>query len=176
MNFLSIDTFKSHEPRRANEIIFFLQTEYAAVMMYLPFFICGIISTVLSMVWFGPLFGKKYRTYCDSTPEKEKEMCNDPVKKANMQKKMMKSAAIAFIMSILTAGTLSGAIGAGKELYGVEGIMAATLIPFFNWLGFVVPPTLGMVLWDNKKWGQWFLIASFWLVYMVLAGFVIVYL
>jgi hypothetical protein len=145
-------------------------------MQYILLIVCGVISTGLGMAWFGPLFGKKYREYCGVTPEMEKELSNDPHKKSQMQREMMQSAAIAFVASILTAFMLSGAIGAGKVLYGVGGIQAAVLIPFFNWLGFVVPPTLGMVLWEKKKWGHWFLIASFWLVYMILVGIVLVYL
>ncbi len=145
-------------------------------MQLLPFLLCGVISVALGMFWFGPLFGKQYRVYCGMTPEMEKAMCSDPVKKAAMNKMMMRSAVIAFVVSIFCAFTLSGAIGAGKVMYGVDGIMAATVVPFFNWLGFVVPPTLGMVLWEQKKWGHWLLVAGFWLVYMVLAGLVIVYM
>ncbi len=145
-------------------------------MEYIQFLICGVISVALGMLWFGPLFGKQYMKYCGVTDEMQKEMSSNPAKKAEMNAQMMRGAAIAFVANILTAVMLSGAIGAGQSLYNISDLHAALFVPFFNWLGFVVPPTLGMVLWENKKWGHWFLIAAFWLVYMVLAGLVIVYL
>lgn len=138
--------------------------------------LCPVISIILGSLWFGPLFGKRYRAYCGMTPEMEKAILSDPVQKASMNKMMMKSMILAFFSSLLLAFSLSGAITAGKLIYGVTGIYAALLIPFFNWLGFVVPPTLGMVLWENKKWGHWFLVSGFWLVYMCLCGLLLVFL
>jgi|SRR5581483_10516393 len=140
-------------------------------MNNLLFLACGVISTVLGMIWFGPLFGKQYRKYCGVTPEMERAIRNDP--KAKTQ--MMKSAAIAFVASVFMAYMLSGLIETGQIFYHVSNLAAAVAVPIFMWFGFVVPPTLGMVLWENKKWGHWFLVASFWLVYMVLAGCLIVY-
>lgn len=55
----------------------------------------------------------------------------------------------------------------------VSGIMGGLQAGWWNWLGFVAPTTVGMVLWEGKPWKLWIITAGFYLLSLLLMGVIL---
>ena len=58
--------------------------------------------------------------------------------------------------------------------WGVFDVIGAIELAFWLWIGFVVPVTLGVVLWEGKSVKLFFINAGYWLVSMVVASVILV--
>ncbi len=97
-------------------------------------------SFVIGMLWFSPsLFGKAWMKEAGLT---EKEM-------RKHKSGMMQKFGIAFLGALVMAYVLAHFIAYATEGYATlgEGLLTA----FWAWLGFIVPVTSGMVLWEGKS-------------------------
>ncbi|MBS3070095.1 DUF1761 domain-containing protein [Candidatus Micrarchaeota archaeon] len=97
-------------------------------------------SFVIGMLWYSPsLFGKTWMKEAGLT---EKEM-------RKHKKGMAQKFGIAFLGGLAMAYVLAHFIAYATEGYPTlgDGLLAA----FWAWLGFVVPVTSGMVLWEGKS-------------------------
>jgi Protein of unknown function (DUF1761) len=127
---------------------------------YLAVLVSAIAAIAIGYVWYGALFGKAWMRMTGLTPESMKSM------------KMTPLAAIVggLITSLLMAYVLAHAIvfgGAYTQIFGVTGgLMGA----FYYWLGFAVPLTAGVFLWEGKSWKLWALHASYYLVTLLAMG------
>ena len=128
---------------------------------YLAVIVAAFANMVLGALWYGPLFGEAWKTMMAFSPEKLAAM---------KAKGMAMSYGLMAIGSILMAWVLAHAIifaGAFLEMGGLStGLMAG----FMNWLGFVVPVTVGAVLWEGRSWKLWWLNASYSLVGFLIMG------
>lgn len=97
--------------------------------------VCAAFSMVLGMLWYGPLFGKKWM---ELTGKKMGDMGN----KAEMPKLM----GVAFIGTLVAAYVLAIFIKFSGAATPVEGVMAG----FWAWLGFIATVSLSTVLWEGK--------------------------
>jgi len=43
----------------------------------------------------------------------------------------------------------------------------------FNWLGFIAPATLAVVIYEKKSWGFWVLNNAYWLVSLLVMGIIL---
>jgi hypothetical protein len=118
----------------------------------------AVASFALGMAWYSPfLFGKKWMMLMGFTPESMKSMKMTP----------LKSMSIMFVFTLLTSYVLAHYILVWKVVAEKEGGM--TLLNSFEsalflWAGFMLPLTLGAVLWENKSWALVSINASFYLV------------
>ena len=119
------------------------------------------VMMVLGYVWYGPLFGKKWARLMGWSVE---EM------QSRMQKEMAKSYGIMALGAFLLSLVMSHSLIFAATYLGESGISAGLQTGFWNWLGFVVPVSIGTVLWDGKPWMLWFINAGYWLVGMCLVG------
>ena len=94
----------------------------------------AVASMVLGMIWYGPLFGKKWV-----------ELSGHQMGSGDKAKMPMLYGA-AFIGSLVTAYVLAMFIG----LIGGTTPMDGAITGFWAWLGFVATTSLGMVLWEMK--------------------------
>src|SRR5258708_15873212 len=104
---------------------------------YLAVLVAALLSMPIGFLWYGPLFGKPWMKEMGMTKEKMTEA---------KKKGMGKSYLLMFLGSLVMSYVLAHAtIFAGAYLKS-EGVSAGVMSGVWNWLGFIVPVMLGMVL------------------------------
>ncbi len=125
-------------------------------------FIAAVASMALGALWYSPLaFGNVWA----------KMTWSDPKHLAAQKKKGMgKGYAIAFLGSLVMAFVLAHAIEFAGTYLNVAGASAGLMSGFWNWLGFIVPVSLGSVLWEGKSWKLWAINSGYHLVQLLMMG------
>ena len=121
----------------------------------------AIASMIIGFVWYGPLFGKSWLILSGITPEQ--------MEKASKQG-MSSSYLISFLGSLLMSYVLAHALIFASTYLQVQGIQAGLTAGFWNWLGFIMPVTLGSVLWEKKPWKLWIINNGYYLVTLLVMG------
>jgi Protein of unknown function (DUF1761) len=122
------------------------------------------LAMILCFLWYGPIFGKQWVALMGwSHAEIETKM------KEGMGPKYLLQAVGALVMSFVLAHTIIFS----SAYLNVHGIMAGIEAAIWNWVGFVVPATIGTVLWEGKSWKLWFLNAGYFLVLLLIMGSVL---
>ncbi len=130
---------------------------------YLAIIIVTVITIVLGMGWFGPLFGKVWAEVIGmpepSTQTAEEKKCAGQ----KMMPVMITNTVVTLIMMTILYLNVKG-------LAPVSGITTA----FIAWFGFVMPIQAGNALWSGKPrrlaWMMFLLTASYQLLCFVIAG------
>ena len=135
---------------------------------YLAVLACAVVAMALGFLWYGALFGKIWMKLEGMPVDALERAKNDPAAK----KKMMQGYVIQFIAALVMAFVLAHAIifAAAYPGLGIHGLSAGLITAFMSWIGFVAPPTLGMVLWEGKPWKLWILINAYWLILLLGMG------
>jgi hypothetical protein len=120
----------------------------------------AIAAMVLGYLWFGPLFGKQWAHMSGVSMER-------------MQKGGMSSYLIMFAGALLMAFVMSHSLIFASSYLGEVGISAGLMSGFWNWLGFVAPVSLGIVLWESKPWKLWAINAGYYLVVLCVMGIIL---
>ena len=116
---------------------------------------------VLGFLWYGPIFGKQWIALMGWTPEAM----------AEAQKKAgPKNYAIMALGSLVMSFVLAHALIFASAYLNVSGVQAGLTAGFWNWLGFIVPVSLGTVLWEGKPLMLWLINAGYYLVGLLLIG------
>lgn len=112
--------------------------------------VAGVSSMFLGGLWYGPLFGKLWM----------KLMGIDKKKMAKMMKDCMPMWLSYLLMFI---GSLIMALILALILDGLRAttIVQSLVVSFLIWLGFVMPITLGSVLWEGKSFKLFFLNSAY---------------
>ena len=131
---------------------------------YLAVLVAAISNMVLGFLWYGPFFGKSWMKLMNLDKKKMEEA---------KKKGMGKTYALAFVGALVMAYVLAHAIVFASAYLDVDGISAGLMAGFWNWLGFIVPVMLGMVLWDNKPWKLYFLNVGYYLVSLLVMGVIL---
>ena len=125
---------------------------------YIAVLISGVISIILGSLWYSPvLFGNAWM--------KEMGISVKDIEKTK-KKGMGKYYFAAFIGALVTAfilGIFIKWIGASSFFDGIQ-------TGFWAWLGFIVPVSLGSVLWENKSIKYYLINVSYHLVNLALMG------
>lgn len=129
---------------------------------YLAVLLSTLASVILGFLWFGPLFGKQWMRLAGIQMPGE-------ITRA-MKKSMMRSYALMAITSFIMAAVLAHILFYITEFTDVFGVDTAITTALWAWLGFVVPATIGSVLWEDRPWKYWFITAGYWLVALVVAA------
>jgi hypothetical protein len=133
---------------------------------YLAILACGVVAIIIGFVWYGPLFGKSWMKMAGIDKASPEEM-------AEGKKKMPMMAGIQFVFALIMAYVMTHTLVFAMAYLGESGISAGLMTGFWNWLGFVVPTTVGMVLWEGKPVKYWFVVAGNWLVTMLVMGIIL---
>ena len=112
-------------------------------------------------LWYGPLFGKKWASL-SGMPE---EVMSD-----TGSKEVRISYAIMALGALLMSFVLAHAIIFATTYMQITGVLSGIIVGFMNWLGFVVPVSIGPVLWERKPWTLWLINAGYYLVALVTVG------
>ena len=128
---------------------------------FVPILVAAIVSVVIAFVWFHEkAFGKTFMRYMNLTPEQS----------ARGKKRMPIATFVAFLSSLVAAYVLNYfgiAWGVYDWIGGVE-------LGIWVWIGFVAPTMLGMVLWEQKSFKYYAIVAGFWLVSFVVMSVMLV--
>jgi hypothetical protein len=128
---------------------------------WLAVLVAAVVGFVISWLWWGPLFGKSWIKYSGISAAQAKKM-----HKQCMGGKMT----IAFIAQLVMAWVLAALIFEIRVVSMMEGVVLALHI----WLGFVAAIGVGMVLWENKPWGLFWVNMIGWLVTLIVMSIVLV--
>jgi hypothetical protein len=130
---------------------------------WLAILACGIASMIIGFLWYGPLFGKTWAAMMSfdmSTPDKVRKM----------QRKATPGYIASFIAALVMAYVLAHDIYFGMDFLGTFTVGSGMQGAFWNWLGLVVPVTLGKVFWESKPWKLWAIDTAYWLVAILVMG------
>jgi hypothetical protein len=131
---------------------------------YLTVLVSALAAMAIGYVWYGPLFGAQWQKLMGwSKADIDQKM------KAGVGPQYMLQAIGALVMAYVLAHSI---IFAGSYLH-ILGVAAGLEGAFWSWLGFVVPVSLGSVLWDGKPWKLWFLNAGYFLVTLLVMGVIL---
>ncbi len=123
-----------------------------------------VAAIVLGSIWYGPLFGKQWMRLIGISMPGE-------ITKA-IKNAMVKSYAIQTVSVLVMAFVMAHVLFFISEIFDIEGVIAGVTAAIWIWLGFVVPVTLGSVLWENRPWRYWFITAGYYLVTLAAMGII----
>jgi hypothetical protein len=138
--------------------------EFMVEVNYWAVLVAGVSSIVLGSLWYGPLFGKPWMAIMGYTQQSMEAAKN---------KGMTKIYLIAFGGALVMAYVLTHSIHTSVAFYNVSGYMVGLQAGFWNWLGFIAPVTLGVVLWEGKPWKLWLINAGYYLVLLLIVGLIL---
>ena len=121
---------------------------------YLAVLVAGIVNYAIGAIWFGALFGK---LWMDLSGIKEMKPSVGPM-------------AIGLIGSLVMSFVLAHAVIFANAFMKTDGLGGGLMCGFFNWVGFVAPVTLGVVIYEKKSWKLWFLNNGYWLIALLAMG------
>lgn len=128
---------------------------------FIPILIAGIAAMVLGFGWYHPrVFGGAWMRMVGVTPEMAERG----------KKRMPITVTIAVLASMLAAYVMNH-FGAA---WGVFDVIGAIELGLWSWLGFVVPPMLGIVLWEQKPFSLFLINALYWLIAFIAMAVILV--
>ncbi|PIR84026.1 DUF1761 domain-containing protein [Candidatus Kaiserbacteria bacterium CG10_big_fil_rev_8_21_14_0_10_51_14] len=128
---------------------------------YLAVIVSTIVMMGLGALWYGPFFGKQWQKLMGFTEESMKTA---------KAKGMAKSYGLMAVGALIMSFVLSHSLVFATTYLGTSGIAAGIQAGFWNWLGFIVPVSMGSVIWEGKPWKLWFINAGYYLVGLILIG------
>lgn len=133
---------------------------------YFAVLVSAALAVGIGYLWYGPLFGRQWVALMGWSHEEI-----DLKMKRGLGPQYILQIMGALIMSYVLAHSIvfsSSYLHQGGILAGIEGGLWA-------WLGFVVPVSLGSVLWDGKPWKLWCINAGYYLVTLLIIGAILGY-
>jgi hypothetical protein len=127
---------------------------------YWAVLVAAIVAMVLGFIWYGPLFGKKWA-----------ELSGLPMDA--MKKPQASKMVIMVIGTLLMSWVLAHAVIFANAYLNTSGVSSGLMVGFLNWLGFVAPVTLGVVLWEGKSWKLWWINSGYYLVELCLMAVIL---
>ena len=129
---------------------------------YLAVLVAAICAIVLGTVWYGPLFGKKWAKLMGITI---------PTNMTKEQKSAMyQSYAFMSVGSLVMAFVMAHSVTFAMAYTKTYGLTGGLMAGFWNWLGFILPVTMGDQLWGNKSWKLLPITSGYYLVSLLLKG------
>jgi len=113
----------------------------------------------LGFLWYGPVFGKKWAHLAGLNME-------------NMKMNPWNMLIIA-VGTLIMAFVLDHALIFASTYMQVSGVAAGLEVGFANWIGFIAPVTVGVVLWEGKSWKLWLINAGYYLVALCGMGIIL---
>ena len=116
---------------------------------------------VIGMVWYNPkVLGTSWAKLAGVSDETM----------AKGKKTMPLMAAVGLFFAVVMAYVMAHFALA----WGVFDWIGAIELAFWLWIGFVVPPLLGVVLWEGKSVKLYFINIGYWFVAMIVMSLILV--
>lgn len=122
----------------------------------------GVMAIVLGSLWYGPLFGRMWMRLIGTAMPGEITPA--------MKSSMVRSYAIQTVTTLVMSFVMAHVLFFVTEMFDIEGVIGGVTAAIWIWLGFVVPVTIGSVLWENRPWRYWFITAGYYLVTLSAMG------
>lgn len=127
----------------------------------LPIILAGVANMVLGFIWYHPkVFGDTWATLAG-------------LDKKTMEAGMKRMPLMALV-GLFFAIVMSYVLAHFAIAWGVWDWIGAVELAFWLWLGFVVPPLLGPVLWEGKSVKFFAINAGYWLLGLATIAVVLV--
>ena len=120
---------------------------------------------VVGALWYSVIFRKRWMAEMGYVPERMTSMRMSPEV----------SMALGFVTTLLMSYVMAHFIAVWGEVAGRMDVFQGFHLAFFLWLGFVMPLTMGVVLWDNKSWALFAINTTHYLVAMLVMGGILGY-
>jgi hypothetical protein len=124
---------------------------------YLAVVIAALVNNAIGSLWYGVIFAKTWM-------------------KLNGMKEMKITAVsvvVALIGAFFTSWVLAHSLIFGASYLKVSGISAGLMTGFFNWLGYIAPVTIGVVIYEKKPFSLWILTNAYWLISLLVMGIIL---
>ena len=121
---------------------------------YLAVVVAALVNFLLATLWYTVLFGKAWKKLTGISEMKPKGS----------------NIVLAFIGSFLLSYVLYHSLVFGDYYTHMSGVSGGLMGGFFDWLGFIAPVTLMLVLYEKRSWKLWLLDNGFWLVSLLVMG------
>jgi hypothetical protein len=116
--------------------------------------IAALANYIIGTVWYGGIFSKTWKNLTGIS-----EMKPTPA-----------SVLIGVIGALLMSYVLAHAVVFANGYMKTSGLGGGLMCGFFNWLGFIAPVTVGMVIYEKKSWKLWILNNAYWLISLLAMG------
>ncbi len=125
---------------------------------YLVVVVATVISFVIGMLWYMPLFGNVWRREMKIT-DKEMRMAKE------------KGMAVPMILNLIGTFVMAFVVAIFVGWLNLSSFADGAVLGFWIWLGFFAATTLlGSVIWEMKSWTLFFINAAYWLVNLIVVG------
>lgn len=119
---------------------------------YLAILVSAVIAMILGAIWYGPIFGKKWR-------------------KVSGSKKGAKGLYITqFLVTLFQVWVLASFIGGWNDFDSVKNIL-------WIWAGFIIPTIAAGAMWDNDskkvQWTRFLIQGGYQLLIFAVFGFIL---
>lgn len=127
--------------------------------------VAAISMMVLGFLWYGPLLFQK--PWMKLKGYKSVEECKEE------QKKMGPWYGLTFVLSLITAYTLTHVMAMSTNLFHETPMTTGLMSGFWMWLGFVMPTQAGATIFGEKKWKLFAIDTTYQLVSLLVMGVVL---
>ena len=127
-----------------------IAVNYAAVIA------ATIVSFIIGMIWYGPLFGKSW------------------AKMSGVDTKQKKGMAPKMVAMFITVLVMNYVLAAVLKMTGATMISEGLMGAFWLWLGFIATVMVGTVLWEGKPVKLYMIKVLHYLVVLLVASVIIV--
>lgn len=122
--------------------------------------VAAIAYMAVGAIWYGPLFGKKWRHLMGLTQEEMKHM---PL-----------TSGQAMCLGFVTAFIMAYVLGYLGLMLGVMGFVGAWKLAFWIWLGFLMTVSAGSFIWEGKPFKLFLLNSAAQLISLFLMAIILV--
>jgi hypothetical protein len=124
---------------------------------YLAVVIVALVNYAIGSIWYGVLFRKSWMKLAGMSEMKVTAV----------------SVVVALIGAFFTSYILAHAVIFASAYLKTSGVGAGLTTGLFNWLGFIAPVTIGVVIYEKKPFMYWVLTNAYWLVSLLVMGVIL---
>jgi hypothetical protein len=124
---------------------------------YLAVVIVALVNYAIGSLWYGALFRKPWQKLAGMSEMKVTAV----------------SVVVALVGAFFTSYILAHAVIFASTYMKTSGVGAGLTTGFFNWLGFIAPVTIGVVIYEKKPFMYWVLNNAYWLVSLLVMGVIL---
>ena len=124
---------------------------------YLAVVVAALANYIIGAIWYAALFRKAWTRLSGN---------------AEMKVSVL-SVVLALIGALLTSFILDHALIFANSYLKTSGVAGGLMVGFLNWLGFIAPVTIGVVIYEKKPWLLWFLNNGYWLLSLLVMGVIL---
>src|SRR3989344_1440004 len=131
------------------------------VVTFWPIVAAGVASVLIGWVWYHPrVFGTIWMRLANVTPEM-----------AERGKKMMPLSVILSLAGSMLIAYVMNYVGIAFHIFDWVG--AVFELALWCWLGFVVPTSLGTILWEQRPFKLYLINTLYWLATLIVMALIL---